>query len=48
MSSKYVAQLMAEVKAKTGATLRCMPLDVSRFAVLERPGHRVALFARSY
>ena len=38
----------AEVKEKTGATLRCMPIDVARFAALERPGHRVALFARSY
>jgi len=38
----------AEVKEKTGATLRCMPFDLSRFASLERPGHRVALFARSY
>jgi len=25
-----------------------MPFDVSSFAALERPGHRVALFARSY
>ena len=38
----------AEVKEKTGATLRCVPFDLSRFAALERPGHRVALFARSY
>jgi prolyl-tRNA synthetase len=38
----------AEVKEQTGATLRCMPLDGARFASLERPGHRVALFARSY
>ena len=38
----------AEVKEKTGATLRCVPFDLSRFASLERPGHRVALFARSY
>jgi prolyl-tRNA synthetase len=42
------AAFEAEVKAETGATLRCMPLDTSRFASLERPGHRVALFARSY
>jgi len=42
------AAFEAEVKEKTGATLRCMPLDVARFAPLERPGHRVALFARSY
>jgi prolyl-tRNA synthetase len=38
----------AEIKEKCGATLRCMPLDLSRFASLERPGHRVALFARAY
>ena len=38
----------AEVKEKTGATLRCVPLDTARFAELERPGHRIALFARSY
>jgi prolyl-tRNA synthetase len=38
----------AEVKEKTGATLRCVPFDLSRFGSLERPGHRVALFARSY
>ncbi len=42
------AQFEAEVKEKTGATLRCVPSDRSRFASLERPGHRVALFARSY
>jgi prolyl-tRNA synthetase len=42
------AAFEAEVKEKTGATLRCMPFDLSRFAALERPGHRVALFARSY
>jgi prolyl-tRNA synthetase len=42
------AAFEAEVKEKTGATLRCMPSDLSRFASLERPGHRVALFARSY
>jgi prolyl-tRNA synthetase len=42
------AAFEAEVKEKTGATLRCMPLDASRFAALERAGHRVALFARAY
>jgi len=42
------AAFEAEVKERTGATLRCMPQDLSRFASLERPGHRVALFARSY
>ena len=42
------AAFEAEVKEKTGATLRCVPLDTARFAELERPGHRIALFARSY
>src|SRR5262249_29364650 len=42
------ARLEAEVKEQTGATLRCVPFDRSRFAALEKPGHRVALFARSY
>jgi prolyl-tRNA synthetase len=42
------ASYEAEVKEKTGATLRCVPFDLSRFGSLERPGHRVALFARSY
>ena len=37
-----------EIKEKCGATLRCMPFDLSRFGSLERPGHRVALFARAY
>jgi prolyl-tRNA synthetase len=42
------AAFEADVKAACGATLRCMPQDLSRFASLEQPGHRVALFARSY
>jgi prolyl-tRNA synthetase len=42
------AAFEAEVKEKTGATLRCMPFDRSRFGSLERDGHRVALFARAY
>ncbi len=42
------AAFEAEVKEKTGATLRCVPFDLSRFGSLEREGHRVALFARSY
>ena len=42
------AAFEARVKAETGATLRCMPLDASAFASLEKPGHRIALFARSY
>jgi prolyl-tRNA synthetase len=42
------AAFEAEVKEQTGATLRCMPQDTGRFAELERPGHRIALFARAY
>jgi prolyl-tRNA synthetase len=42
------AEFEAEVKEKTGATLRCMPFDTARFASIEKPGHRIALFARSY
>jgi len=42
------AAFEAEVKEKAGATLRCMPSDLSRFGELERAGHRVALFARAY
>jgi prolyl-tRNA synthetase len=37
-----------EIKDKTGATLRCMPLDQQRFAHLARDGQRVGLFARAY
>ncbi len=42
------AAFEAEIKAKCGATLRCLPNDLSRFGSLEGPGTRVALFARSY
>jgi prolyl-tRNA synthetase len=42
------AEFEAEVKDACGATLRCMPTDLSRFASLEKPGHRVAIFARAY
>ena len=42
------AAFEAQVKEQCGATLRCMPFDLSRFGSLERPGHRVALFARAY
>jgi prolyl-tRNA synthetase len=42
------AAFEAEVKEKTGATLRCVPLDQSRFAGLAPKGGKVALFARSY
>jgi prolyl-tRNA synthetase len=42
------AEFEADIKAKCGATLRCLPFDLTRFASLERDGHRVALFARAY
>lgn len=42
------AAFEGEIKEQCGATLRCMPFDLSRFGSLERPGHRTALFARSY
>ncbi len=42
------AEFEADVKEKTGATLRCVPFDTERFASIEKPGHRIALFARSY
>ena len=42
------AEFEAEVKTRTGATLRCMPSDASRFDAIAKPGHRIALFARSY
>ncbi|NOT33945.1 MAG: proline--tRNA ligase [Candidatus Eisenbacteria bacterium] len=41
------ARFEAEVKARTMATMRCMPLDQSRFAS-EAGGRPWALFARSY
>jgi prolyl-tRNA synthetase len=40
--------LEALVKERTGATLRCVPLDQSPFAARTRDGKPVALFARSY
>jgi len=42
------AALEAEIKAKTGATLRCLPLDQAPFAGLADDGRPVALFAKSY
>ncbi len=42
------AAFEAEIKEKAGATLRCMPSDLSRFGSLVRPESRVALFARAY
>ncbi len=41
------ANLEATIKETTGATLRCIPLDQSRFAG-SAGGARVALFARAY
>ncbi|HEV2104289.1 MAG TPA: proline--tRNA ligase [Candidatus Eisenbacteria bacterium] len=42
------AAFEAEIKEKTGATLRCLPANAERFASLARPGHHIALFARAY
>jgi len=41
------AELEAQIKERTGATLRCVPSDQAPFATLARGG-RVALFARAY
>ena len=38
----------AAIKEKTGATLRCIPLDQKPFAGLSTDGAPVALFARAY
>jgi prolyl-tRNA synthetase len=40
--------LEAEIKARTSATLRCMPLDPRAFADVPRGSKGIALFARSY
>jgi prolyl-tRNA synthetase len=42
------AAFEAEVKEKTGATMRCVPLDQSPWKGLARDGQDVALFARAY
>ncbi len=42
------AALEAQIKERTGATLRCVPLDQSPFANRSGDGRPVALFARSY
>ena len=42
------AEFEAEIKAKTGATLRCVPLDQAPWSGLARAGQDVALFARAY
>ena len=38
----------AEIKEKTGATLRCVPLDQTQWSGVAPAGQDVALFARSY
>jgi prolyl-tRNA synthetase len=40
--------LEAEIKARTSATLRCMPLDDRSFADVPKGKKGIALFARSY
>ena len=42
------AGIEAEIREKTGATLRCVPLDQSPWKGLAREGQDVALFARAY
>jgi prolyl-tRNA synthetase len=42
------AEFEAQVKERTGATLRCVPLDSSPWSGLARSGQGVALFARAY
>jgi prolyl-tRNA synthetase len=42
------AAFEAEVKEKTGATMRCVPLDQTPWKGLASDGQNVALFARSY
>ena len=42
------AALEALIKERTGATLRCVPLDQTPFQRQSGDGHPVALFARSY
>jgi prolyl-tRNA synthetase len=40
--------LEAEIKARTSATLRCMPLNTSAFEGTPKGSRGLALFARSY
>jgi prolyl-tRNA synthetase len=42
------AALEAEIKERTGATLRCIPLDQSSWSQGAQKGERNALFARAY
>ena len=41
-------ELEARIKERTGATLRCMPLEASRWEGLGRSGQQIALFAKAY
>src|SRR5262249_10425018 len=41
-------ELEAKIKDRTGATLRCIPLDASPWAGLAGAGQSVALFAKAY
>ena len=42
------AAVEAQIKERTGATLRCVPLDQSPFEGVASQGKPIALFARSY
>ncbi|HEY3216531.1 MAG TPA: proline--tRNA ligase [Candidatus Eisenbacteria bacterium] len=42
------AEFEAQVKERTGATMRCVPLDQSPYAGRTRGGQPIALFARAY
>ena len=42
------AKLEAEIKERTGATLRCVPLDQTPYASIAKAGQSVALFAKAY
>ena len=42
------AEFEAKIKERTGATLRCVPLEAGGLAALGGDGARVALFARAY
>ncbi len=42
------AKLEAEIKERTGATLRCVPMDLGRFRDIAPDGKKLALFARAY
>jgi len=42
------ARLEAQIKERCAATLRCIPLEQTRFAGLAPLGKRIALFARAY